>query len=178
MEADEITAILSIEDEIDRDQAILKLLRTSPSNVSSEELESRGERIDGPYERTEGYIGLFEHSRNANPDRAFAYLEKAIDSTTDTTEAWQKGELLSKIGSIYATEGHRERTIAVWELGVSSTSVGLTLDNPQDEHDCSSVLAEIAVKMINVQEEVRAVEIAKLIPIEAIRQRIVSELGR
>jgi len=166
---EKISSVLSIEDEDDKDWAILQLIQESGPEDPVEQLEALAERIVNPYDKTQAYIELFNRCKAKDLPRAHRYLETAREHSVQSCEFWQPADSLSRIGSLYAELGNINRAISIWNEAVASAEDSIKADPRQDAISCFGILGEIAIKFSEVKMPERALEIARLIKIDKIR---------
>jgi len=174
---EKLTAALAIDDLEDRDLALLRLLQNREIDGSAQELEAIANQIDGFYERTEGFIAIYETVRESDLDEALKYLEISSDCAIAGDEPWQQGELLSKIGGHLVNEGKLHKAREQFALGAKIAIMGQNSFNLQDSLDCSSTLGEIAVNLSKAGPHEDGLKLASLISNEYIRKRTLGILS-
>jgi tetratricopeptide (TPR) repeat protein len=72
----------------------------------------------------------------------------AFDIAGEDYEKWQRAGVMAILGKQYEILGEHVRAQAIWKEAIASAQIAQNTDNPQEIHDCSSVLSEITTYLI------------------------------
>lgn len=160
-----VSLALSIKDEEDKDWQLFKITEWLLKNNDWQKAHSIAQLVSDGYEKSEALrITADKMAEVGHLERAlFVFSEAEYNSQAENLSAWQQAELFHKIAKSLQKYNALIKAEKVWEKAVSIARNGENSESPQDNVDCSGVLAEIAENFAYAGEIKKALDIAQTI---------------